>query len=120
MLPERGTIGCSLSHEKALERFLESEYEFALIFEDDVIFNPHELRECVNRAIEKKDLWDILNFETFHDGFPFKIADLYENKNMSLFIIINKFVNEQIIESFFTIFFFHANILYWWNKVLLL
>ncbi|MBO7454041.1 MAG: glycosyltransferase family 25 protein [Alphaproteobacteria bacterium] len=112
MLPERGTIGCSLSHEKALERFLESEYEFALIFEDDVIFNPHELRECVNRAIEKKDLWDILNFETFHDGFPFKIADLYENKNMSLYFtpvthagcyLINRCTAKKLLEKFYPI-----------------
>ena len=62
MLPERGTIGCSLSHEKALKRFLESEYEFALIFEDDVVFNPPELRKCIDKSIEKKNLWDILNF----------------------------------------------------------
>ena len=59
MLPEKGTIGCSLSHEKALRTFLESEYEFALIFEDDVEFDPCELKDCVEKAIEKKDLFDM-------------------------------------------------------------
>lgn len=112
MLPERGTIGCSLSHEKALKEFLRSEHEFALIFEDDVIFNPRELRECVNRAIEKKNLWDILNFETFHDGLPFKIADLYEDKHMSLYFtpithagcyLINRCAAKKLLEKFYPI-----------------
>ncbi|GHU19377.1 hypothetical protein FACS189472_09070 [Alphaproteobacteria bacterium] len=44
MLPEPGTVGCSLSHEKALKRFLESDNEFALIFEDDVFFDPAHAR----------------------------------------------------------------------------
>lgn len=112
MLPEHGTIGCSLSHEKALKKFLVSEYEFALIFEDDVIFNSHELRECVNKAVEKKNLWDILNFETFHDGLPFKIADLYEDKHMALYFtpvthtgcyLINRCTAKKLLEKFYPI-----------------
>lgn len=112
MLPERGTIGCSLSHEKALKKFLESEHEFALIFEDDVTFNPQELRLCVNAAIEKKDLWDILNFETFHDGMPVKIADLYSDKHLSLYLssvthagcyLINRNTAKKFLEKFFPI-----------------
>ncbi len=112
MLPERGTIGCSLSHEKALERFLESEYEFALIFEDDVVFNPHELRECVNKAIEKKNLWDILSFEMIHDGLPLKVADLYEDKWISFYLtsvkhsgcyLINRDAAKKLLEKFYPI-----------------
>ena len=112
MLPERGTIGCSLSHEKALRNFLESEYEFALIFEDDVVFNPHELRECVNAAIQKKNFWDILNFETFHDGLPVKIGNLYSDKHLSLYFtsithagcyLINRETAKKLLEKFYPI-----------------
>ncbi|MBO4405298.1 MAG: glycosyltransferase family 25 protein [Alphaproteobacteria bacterium] len=112
MLPERGTIGCSLSHEKALKKFLESEYEFALIFEDDVVFNPQELRECIDAAIEKKNLWDILNFETFHDGLPVKIADLCSDKHLALYFssithagcyLINRSTAKKLLEKFYPI-----------------
>ncbi len=109
MFPERGTIGCSLSHEKVWQKFLESDYEFALVFEDDVVFNPKELRSCVDRAIEKKDLWDILSFEMIHDGFPLKIGDLYEDKRISLYLtsvkhsgcyLINRSAAKKLLEKF--------------------
>jgi len=112
MSPERGTIGCSLSHEKALREFLESEYEFALIFEDDVVFNPHELKECVDKAIEKKNLWDILSFEMIHDGLSLKVANLYEDKQISLYLasvkhsgcyLINRGAAKRLLEKFFPI-----------------
>ncbi|MDR1236050.1 MAG: glycosyltransferase family 25 protein [Holosporaceae bacterium] len=74
MFPEKGTIGCALSHEKAWRRFLESDNEFAIIFEDDVEFDPEKLRKIAESAIEKKALWDILNFETKHDGHPVCIS----------------------------------------------
>lgn len=112
MLPERGTIGCSLSHEKAWKRFLESEYEFALIFEDDVVFNPYELKSCVESAIEKKDLWDILSFELIHDGWPVKVAHLHVDKWLSLYLasvthsgcyLINRNAAKKFLEKFYPI-----------------
>lgn len=112
MFPERGTIGCSLSHEKALRKFLESEFEFALIFEDDVVFNPQELRSCVDAAIEKKHLWDILSFEMIHDGFPLKISDLCDGKRISLYLtpvkhsgcyLISRNAAKLLLEKFFPI-----------------
>ncbi len=112
MLPEKGTIGCSLSHEKAWRIFLESEYEFALIFEDDVVFNPHELKSCVESAIEKKDLWDILSFELIHDGWPVKVAHLHVDKWLSLYFanvthsgcyLINRNAAKKFLEKFYPI-----------------
>lgn len=112
MMPERGTIGCSLSHKKAWRRFLESEYEFALIFEDDVVFNPHELKSCVESAIEKKDLWDVLSFEMIHDGWPVKVANLHVDKWMSLYLanvthsgcyLLNRNAAKKLLEKFYPI-----------------
>ena len=45
---EKGTIGCTLSHMKAWREFLESNYEYAVIFEDDVAFDPEKLRITIN------------------------------------------------------------------------
>ena len=112
MLPEKGTVACSLSHEKAWRRFLESEYEFALIFEDDVVFNPHELKSCVESAIEKKDLWDILSFEMIHDGWPLKVANLHVDKWLSLYLasvkhsgcyLINRSAVKKLLGKFYPI-----------------
>lgn len=75
-LPEAGTVGCALSHEKVWRRFLESDSEFALIFEDDVLFDSSKLSKAVTAAVRNKDLWDILSFESNHYGYPQKIARL--------------------------------------------
>lgn len=113
MFPEKGTIGCSLSHKKAWEEFLKSDYEFALIFEDDVIFNPNELRSSVDAAIKNKRLWDILSFEILHNGFPLKVANLYENKFLSVYLtnithsgcyILNRKAAKQYLQKLFPIF----------------
>lgn len=80
MPPEIGTIGCSLSHEKVWKKFLESGNEFALIFEDDVKFDPIKLRETVKFSVENSGLWDILSFESNHHGYPQKIAKFTSEK----------------------------------------
>ncbi len=112
MLPELGTIGCSLSHEKALRQFLDSEYEFALILEDDVVFNSQELKACVENSIEKKELWDVLIFEMLHDGLPIKVGDLYSDKHLSLYLttvthsgcyLVNRNAAKKLLEKFFPI-----------------
>nr|WP_129733145.1 glycosyltransferase family 25 protein [Parabacteroides goldsteinii] len=40
--PNRGEIGCTLSHRECCRRLLESEEEYALILEDDVVFLDQE------------------------------------------------------------------------------
>ncbi|MDR1551773.1 MAG: glycosyltransferase family 25 protein [Holosporaceae bacterium] len=80
MSPETGTIGCSLSHKKAWCKFLESDNEFALVFEDDVLFDPSELREIILALIERKTLWDIVSFEVKHHGCPVSFATLNYGK----------------------------------------
>lgn len=112
MLPEKGTIGCSLSHEKALRRFLQSSDEFALIFEDDVKFDPKILAETVQSAIQQKHLWDIVSFELNHYGYPQKIsrleADVYlvfymTNVKHSGAYLINRMAAERLLQRFFPI-----------------
>lgn len=51
-----GEVGCTLSHLKALEHFLASEEEFALILEDDAII-PHDFNlDTLSKALEQMQL----------------------------------------------------------------
>ena len=60
-----GEIGCYLSHVKALQTFLSSNYQFAVILEDDAKLDP-QYKYSIEKAITtyqdlaKKDQWDIL------------------------------------------------------------
>lgn len=60
-----GEIGCYLSHIRALEKFLNSENEFALIIEDDAILSDN-FKETIEIAISNytklaiKHQWDVL------------------------------------------------------------
>jgi glycosyl transferase family 25 len=112
MQPEVGTIGCSLSHEKTWRRFLESDNEFAIIFEDDVKFHPAELRETVKLVMEKKALWDIVNFETKHGGCPVKITELRNQKCLVFYLtnvthagcyLINRKAARKLLDNFYPI-----------------
>lgn len=60
-------IACYLSHYKAIEFFMKSEKEFALIFEDDVVFND-DLIKIINRLVKIKNRWNFIKFNTARDG----------------------------------------------------
>ena len=74
--PKKGSIGCSLSHIEAWKKFLDSDFEYALIFEDDADFNPAELSKVVDELMQNKELWDINAFQLFHRGMPLSIKQL--------------------------------------------
>ena len=112
MYPEAGTIGCALSHKKAWQRFLESDNEFAIIFEDYVQFDPLELQKTIRLVIEKKTLWDIANFETKHRGYPVKISMLEKQKHLVFYLtnvthagcyLINRSAAHRLLEKFYPI-----------------
>lgn len=84
--PKLGTVGCYLSHLDAWKRFLESNYEFAVIFEDDVSFDPNLLKETIERLVEKKNLWDVVTFEISHNGLPITIETLPNGQNLSVYL----------------------------------
>ncbi len=63
-----GEIGCYLSHLKTWKEFLKSKASYALIFEDDVLFKPVDLRELVNLLIANSDKWDCVNLDPHRPG----------------------------------------------------
>jgi glycosyl transferase family 25 len=81
-----GTVGCSLSHIKVWETFLRSNFKFALIFEDDVSFDPNKLKVVIKDLIKNSQLWDLVSFEIFHRGFPLTIKKLENGNNLVLYL----------------------------------
>ena len=86
MDPEPGTVGCFLSHVKVWKEFLKSPCEFALVFEDDVTFDPQTLKKCVSAAVQQANYWDILSFEMLHRGNPVKVRSLDGDHSMCLYL----------------------------------
>lgn len=74
--PKRGTVGCSLSHIALWKKFLESDFEFALVFEDDIGFDAKNLLMILAKLVHVKDQWDIVNLEPYHHGGPVTVKDL--------------------------------------------
>ncbi len=65
-----GTIGCALSHAKVWEKFLATDADYALIFEDDVYFSAAELQPILTELIKNHNMWDIVNLQVGHRGLP--------------------------------------------------
>lgn len=85
--PKKGTIGCSLSHIKVWETFLKSNFEYAIIFEDDVRFDPLKLQGVINELIAHHELWDINNFELHHRGLPMTIQTLNNDQKLVRYLL---------------------------------
>jgi glycosyl transferase family 25 len=86
-----GIFGCYLSHVKTWEVFLKSDAEFAIIFEDDVNFNPKVLKETIDELIINKDLWDINTFDIRGNGTPVRIKKF--SNGQSLVVYLTRVVN---------------------------
>lgn len=77
-----GEVGCYFSHVKALKEFIESEYEFGIILEDDI--QPDAaFPKVVEALLEWRDHWDIVPLFHFHKGAPIAIR---KNKDVTLTI----------------------------------
>ena len=84
--PRLGTIGCNLSHIKAWRTLLESNYQYAIVFEDDVSFEANSVRKVVDELIENKLIWDITSLEIAHSGMPMTVRNLAEDKRLVVYL----------------------------------
>jgi GR25 family glycosyltransferase involved in LPS biosynthesis len=76
MIP--GTIGCLLSHISIYQWLLDSHYEHALIFEDDVVFdrsvtNDYEIPQYIQRIISSPSNWGIAYLGSCLDSCHFYV-----------------------------------------------
>lgn len=112
MAPEAGTLGCALSHAKVWRKFLESDNQFALVFEDDVVFNVRELSAAVTAAVRRKNLWDVVSFELNHHGNPRKISALSVGESLVVYLtnvqhagcyLVNRRTAREFLNRFYPI-----------------
>lgn len=110
--PKAGEIGCSMSHYYALKKFLESSEDVALILEDDVTFNPKELRLIIEEALQHQAAWDTLTFQSNHHGFPVTVKKLDRNAKIVQYFmhvaesgayLVNRKAAQAYIRNFFPI-----------------
>lgn len=107
-------LGCTLSHIKALKHFLETEYDFALICEDDVdlsnikkinfnfyttldIHNPEEY--CLQVAVLTREEGSINFLMHSRDFYDFSTAAYIVNRNYAKKIVL-QYDNDKTFSSF--------------------
>ncbi len=64
-----GTIGCYLSHVNVWREFLASNHSYALVFEDDVEFEPNKLKTLVGLLLGNSQEWDFVDIDVNRHGF---------------------------------------------------
>lgn len=84
--PRLGMIGCNLSHIKAWRTLLESNYQYAIVFEDDVSFEPNSVRKVVDELVANDLIWDITSLEIAHSGMPMTVRNLADNKRLVVYL----------------------------------
>lgn len=77
-----GEVGCYFSHVRALTSFVDSNYEFAVILEDDTTPDIGIL-QVLEVLVEWSNHWDIVPLFHFHKGAPVAIR---ESEGISLTI----------------------------------
>lgn len=75
-------IGCYFSHMKALQCFLRSSSEYALILEDDINL-PSNLTQLIEAAITHGSKWDLLRLSSSREGAYLRIAQLDETHRLA-------------------------------------
>ncbi|MDQ1198882.1 glycosyl transferase family 25 [Rhizobium sp. SORGH_AS 787] len=76
-------IGCYLSHVECARRLLQSDAEFALILEDDVVFKQ-DFMASVEAAIDHRNDWDILRLSTVSNGRKYPFRKLTADRSLSI------------------------------------
>ncbi len=71
-----GTIGCYLSHINIWKEFLLSKHSYALIFEDDVEFEPKKLKKLIDLLLASSEEWDLVNIDVNRHGFSKPVKQL--------------------------------------------
>lgn len=59
-VPERGALGCALSHAVAMRSFLHSEHDYCIVVEDDATFVRDPRPDLSKFLIELHEGWDVL------------------------------------------------------------
>jgi len=95
--PSQGDLGCSLSHIKVLEQFINSNFNNCIIFEDDFEFtlNPHQINDALFNLFYYNIDFDVcmLASNTIYDlntNYPF-LKKIISAQTASGYIVSKKF-----------------------------
>lgn len=85
-----GEVGAYLSHIKVWKEFLQSDYSYAIVFEDDAKFDPKTLNIVIPDILKQNSHWDIAKLFTDYteDNFSFKIPAIKLNSIYNLNFIL--------------------------------
>ncbi len=75
MTVTNGEIGCYLSHLLAIQAFVNSDADFALILEDDVIITD-KLPAALIGVTAHTDQWDMVKLSAIHSGTPYRYLEI--------------------------------------------
>lgn len=81
--PLPGELGCYLSHTEAIAEFLQSQYQFAVILEDDAILESGFL-SVLRYLSGHADQWDMVKLSGVHSGTPVPIHRVDEQYRLSV------------------------------------
>jgi glycosyl transferase family 25 len=84
-----GEVGCYASHLKALKHFVNSDFDFSLIMEDDIELGS-DLPTIIQELIQSCDKWDLVKLSGIHNGTPLKIKNL-KTKKYSISIMLTSY-----------------------------
>jgi glycosyl transferase family 25 len=79
--PLAGEVGCYLSHVKAIETFLASGAQYALILEDDIQLND-DLPSVLRSLQDCPQTWDLVKLSGVHRGTPIKLYSLDDGHDL--------------------------------------
>jgi GR25 family glycosyltransferase involved in LPS biosynthesis len=84
---KKGELGCFLSHAQVWKTFLQSSYQYALVFEDDVQFDVKKLREVLFELMQTPVDWDIVSFEIDNNrGMPLTLRRLKTGDRLVIYL----------------------------------
>lgn len=90
-LPSKGALGCYLSHVTLWKKLLESNNDYMLIFEDDIIPLDNNLDDKINKLILEKDDFDILLLGyKIEDKETIKVSD--NLSRCTFFVLLHSYI----------------------------
>lgn len=85
MTPVLGELGCYLSHVRAMELFLASEAEFALVLEDDVLLED-TLPAVLQGLMQQATRWDVAKLSAVHSGTPVPYTEVAPGHQLAVML----------------------------------
>jgi glycosyl transferase, family 25 len=83
--PVHGELGCFLSHVWSMQRFLETNSEFALILEDDVHLSV-DLPKVLDALTDQSEDWDMVKLSGVHSGTPLNLSELVQHYHLKVML----------------------------------